>query len=61
MLFGLGPLELLLLGGLVVALFGLHRAPKMARDLGRLHGTIQRLKRRHPWLAHLPWWGRFFR
>jgi Sec-independent protein translocase protein TatA len=36
--------ELLLLGGLLVLLFGLGRVPGCARQLGRLHGLRQRLK-----------------
>jgi Sec-independent protein translocase protein TatA len=53
MLWGLGPWELVLLGGLFVALFGLKRVPPAARQLGRLHGTISRLKRRFPFLSRL--------
>lgn len=44
MILGLGPWELIILGVLVTALFGLGRLPAIARDLGRIHGFIQRLK-----------------
>lgn len=53
MLFGFGPLELILLGVLFVALFGLKKVPGAARELGRLHGTVQKLKRRFPFLFKL--------
>ena len=45
MILGLGPWELLLLTLVASALFGLGRIPSLARDLGRLHGLVQRLKR----------------
>ncbi len=45
MLFGLGPLELLLLGVLIAVLFGVGRLSFAARELGRLHGLVQRIKR----------------
>lgn len=44
-MFGLGFWEiglLLLLGGL----FGFRRLPRRARELGRLYGAMERLKRR---------------
>ncbi len=44
MILGLGPIELLILTALVVALFGLGRLPQIAREVGRFHGAIQRLK-----------------
>jgi|GEM_PF-3684861 len=50
MFFGLGPLELILLGVLFVAFFGLKKVPLAARELGRIHGTIQKLKLRFPFL-----------
>lgn len=55
MFFGLGPMELIILGVLFVGLFGLKKVPQAARELGRLHGMIQKLKRRFPFL------NRFFR
>ncbi len=55
MLFGLGPWELMILGLLFVALFGLKRVPTAARQLGRIHGTMQNLRHRFPFLL------RFFR
>ncbi len=61
MILGLGLWELLLLGFLVVALFGLQGLPRAARDAGRLYGFMQRLKRDFPWLGKLPWISRFFR
>ena len=51
MILGLGPWELLLLGVLVTALFGLKRLPDAARELGRLHGFSQRIKRKFGWLS----------
>ncbi len=51
MILGLGPWELLLLGVLVTALFGLGRVPDAARELGRLHGLSQRIKRKFGWLS----------
>ena len=51
MILGLGPWELLLLGVLIVALFGLGSLPTVARDLGRLHGFIQQIKRKFGWLS----------
>jgi Sec-independent protein translocase protein TatA len=54
-MFGFGILELAILGGLFVALFGLRRVPQAARELGRLHGLIQRIKA----ILHNPF--RFFR
>lgn len=51
MILGLGPWELMLLGVLFVALFGLKRLPDAARELGRLHGLSQRMKRKFPWLS----------
>ncbi|MEA3545258.1 MAG: twin-arginine translocase TatA/TatE family subunit [Thermodesulfobacteriota bacterium] len=51
MILGLGSWELLLLGILVTALFGLKRLPAAARDLGRLHGFSRRIKRKFGWLS----------
>lgn len=51
MILGLGPWELILLGVLFSALFGLKQLPKAARELGRLHGFSQRIKRKFPWLT----------
>ena len=55
MILGLGPWELILLGVLFSVLFGLKKLPKAARELGRLHGFSQRIKRKIPWIS------RFFR
>jgi len=60
-LFGLGPFELIILGALVAAVFGLGSVPKIAHKVGWLHGTLQRLKRQLPWLSKVPWLARFFR
>ena len=46
MILGLGLWELVLLGGLLVALFGLGSVPVLAHRLGWLHGTLQRWQRR---------------
>ena len=61
MFFGLGPLEVIILGALVVAMFGLGSVPVIARKLGWLHGTIQRIKLQLPWVARIPLLTRFFR
>ena len=45
MMLGLGPWEMLILAVIVTALFGLGRVPVVARELGRLHGVRQRIKR----------------
>lgn len=50
MILGLGPFELIVLGVLFAAFFGLKKVPMAARELGRIHGTIQKLKRRFPFL-----------
>ncbi|MCW8860190.1 MAG: twin-arginine translocase TatA/TatE family subunit [Deltaproteobacteria bacterium] len=60
MILGLGPWELIILGVLVTAMFGLGRLPSIARDLGRIHGFVQRVKRAIPWVGKLPWLSRFF-
>lgn len=44
MILGLGLWELVLLGGLVVILFGLGRVPQVARDTGRVYGLFQRIR-----------------
>lgn len=44
MIFGLGFWELLLLTLLVGLLFGFGHLPQLAKDVGRLHGTVQRVK-----------------
>ncbi len=44
MILGLGIWELVLLGGVFIALFGLGRVPQVARELGRVHGLIQRIR-----------------
>ncbi|MDX2495004.1 MAG: twin-arginine translocase TatA/TatE family subunit [Desulfuromusa sp.] len=51
MILGLGPWELVVLGVLVTSLFGLRRLPNAARELGRLHGLSQRIKRKFGWLS----------
>lgn len=61
MILGLGLWELALLLGLLIAIFGLGRFPEIARDLGRLQGTLQRIRRRFPWLGRIPWLSRFLR
>ncbi len=43
-MFGFGIWELLMLALLVGLLFGFRSLPQRARELGRLHGTIQRIK-----------------
>jgi Sec-independent protein translocase protein TatA len=58
-LFGFGPFELIILAALIVAIFGLGRAPEIARKVGWLHGTLQRLKRNYPWITKIPWLSRF--
>ncbi len=44
MIFGLGIWELVLLGAIFVALFGLGRVPQVALQLGRIHGLVQRVR-----------------
>lgn len=44
MILGLGIWELVLLGGMFVALFGLGRVPRVARELGRVYGLIERIR-----------------
>lgn len=44
MILGFGPWEICLLLVLLVALFGLGRLPKILGELGRVHGTVQRVK-----------------
>lgn len=44
MILGLGIWELVLLGGIFVALFGLGRVPQVALQLGRIHGLVQRVR-----------------
>lgn len=61
MIFGLGPFELVILGALVVAVFGMGSVPVIARKLGWLHGTIQRVKLQFPWVTRIPLLSRFFR
>ncbi|MEE4253207.1 MAG: twin-arginine translocase TatA/TatE family subunit [Desulfuromusa sp.] len=61
MMFGFGLWELILLGVIIVAIFGLNRVPTIARNAGRVHGLTQRLKRQYPWLGRVPWLSRFFR
>ena len=51
MILGFGPWELILLGILFSALFGLKHFPKAARELGRLHGFSQQIKRKFPWVS----------
>ena len=52
MILGLGLWELVLLGVLFSALFGVKQFPKAARELGRLHGFSQRIRRKFPWISH---------
>lgn len=44
MILGLGIWELVLLGGICVAIFGLGRVPEVALQLGRIHGLVQRVR-----------------
>ena len=43
-MFGLGVWELLMLALLAGLLFGFRNLPKLTREVGRVHGTIQRIK-----------------
>ena len=43
-MFGFGVWELTLLALLVGFLFGFRNLPQMAREMGRLHSMIQRIK-----------------
>ncbi len=61
MFFGLGPFELVILSTLVVAVFGVGSVPVVARKLGWLHGTIQRIKLQLPWVTRIPLLSRIFR
>lgn len=61
MIFGLGLWELVILGVLIIAIFGLGRVPDIAQDLGRVYGLTQILKRKFPWLERIPWLSRFLR
>lgn len=61
MIFGFGLWELILLGVIILAIFGLNRVPTIARNAGQVYGLTQRLKRQYPWLSRVPWLSRFFR
>lgn len=61
MILGLGPWELVLIAGLIAAIFGFRGVAKGSRDLGRAYGLLRRFRQKYPWISRVPWLSRFFR